>query len=75
MRRGPYAGAVGYFSYSGDMDMCITIRTLLYKDGKISVQAGAGLVADSVPSLEYKETVNKATGMMRAVDMAERELG
>ncbi len=75
VRRGPYAGAVGYFSYSGNMDMCITIRTLLYKDGKISVQAGAGLVADSVPSLEYKETVNKATGMMRAVDMAERELG
>ena len=75
VRRGPYAGAVGYFSYSGNMDMCITIRTLLYKDGKISVQAGAGMVADSVPRLEYKETVNKATGMMRAVDMAERELG
>lgn len=75
VRRGPYAGAVGYFSYSGNMDMCITIRTLLHKDGKISVQAGAGIVADSVAALEYQETVNKATGMMRAVDMAERELG
>ncbi len=48
-RRGPYAGAVGYFSFTGNMDTCITIRTLLFKDGKVYVQAGAGLVADSVP--------------------------
>jgi anthranilate synthase component 1 len=71
LRRGPYAGAVGYFSFSGNMDMCITIRTLIYKDGKIYVQAGAGIVADSDPRLEYKETVNKAMGMMKAVEMAE----
>ncbi len=74
MRRGPYAGAVGYLSYSGNMDTCITIRTLLIKKNKVYVQAGAGIVADSVPEKEYAETVNKAMGMMRAVDMAEREL-
>lgn len=75
MRRGPYAGAVGYLSYSGNMDTCITIRTLIIKGDKIYVQAGAGIVADSVPDQEYNETVNKAMGMMKAVDMAERELG
>jgi len=74
LRRGPYAGAVGYLSYSGNMDTCITIRTLVIKDNKVYVQAGAGIVADSVPDREYTETVNKAMGMMRAVDMAEKEL-
>jgi anthranilate synthase component 1 len=74
IRRGPYAGAVGYFSYSGNMDTCITIRTLIIKGRKVYVQAGAGIVADSVPQKEYTETVNKATGMMKAVDMAENEL-
>jgi anthranilate synthase component I len=74
MKRGPYAGAVGYFSYSGNMDTCITIRTLIIKDGKVYVQAGAGIVADSVPESEYAETVNKAMGMMKAVEMAEEEL-
>jgi len=73
-RRGPYAGAVGYFSYSGNMDTCITIRTLIIKDGKVYVQAGAGIVADSEPEKEYAETVNKAKGMMKAVDMAEEGL-
>ena len=73
-RRGPYAGAVGYFSYSGNMDTCITIRTLVIKDNKVYVQAGAGIVADSIPLREYTETLNKAMGMMRAVDMAERGL-
>jgi anthranilate synthase component 1 len=73
-RRGPYAGAVGYFSYSGNMDTCITIRTLIIKGDKVYVQAGAGIVADSVPEREYDETVNKSMGMMKAVDMAEREL-
>lgn len=73
-RRGPYAGAVGYFSYSGNMDTCITIRTLIIKNNKVYVQAGAGIVADSVPEMEYAETVNKAMGMMKAVDMAEQEL-
>lgn len=74
IKRGPYAGAVGYFSYSGNMDTCITIRTLLAEDNKVYVQAGAGIVADSVPEKEYTETVNKAMGMMRAVDMAETEI-
>jgi anthranilate synthase component 1 len=71
VRRGPYAGAVGYFSYSGNMDTCITIRTLIIKGGKVYVQAGAGIVADSSPDREYLETMNKAMGMMKAVDMAE----
>lgn len=74
-KRGPYAGAVGYFSYSGSMDTCITIRTILIKGNKVYVQAGAGIVADSDPESEYAETVNKAMAMMKAVDMAERGLG
>lgn len=73
-KRGPYAGAVGYFSYSGNMDTCITIRTLVIKDNKVYVQSGAGIVADSDPAREYAETVNKAMAMMKAVDMAEKEL-
>ncbi|MDA8169128.1 MAG: anthranilate synthase component I [Nitrospiraceae bacterium] len=71
VKRGPYAGAVGYFSYSGNMDTCITIRTLIIKGDTAYVQAGAGIVADSVPELEYTETVNKAKAMMEAVNMAE----
>jgi len=74
VKRGPYAGAVGYISYSGNMDTCITIRTLIIKGNKVYVQAGAGIVADSVPEKEYEETVNKAMGMMKAVDMAETQL-
>lgn len=70
-QRGVYAGALGYFSYDGNLDSCITIRTSLIKDGFIHVQSGAGLVADSVPESEYWETVNKAKGMMKAVAMAE----
>ncbi|MEJ2684453.1 MAG: anthranilate synthase component I, partial [Candidatus Sulfobium sp.] len=73
-RRGPYAGAVGYFGFSGNMDTCITIRTLVIKDRVAYIQAGGGVVADSVPSAEYQETVNKAKAMMRAVEMAERGL-
>jgi anthranilate synthase component 1 len=69
-RRGPYGGAVGYFSYTGNMDFCITIRTMLIKDGKVFVQAGAGIVADSDPEREYQEAVNKAMGMMQAIRMA-----
>ncbi len=68
--RGPYAGAVGYFSYSGNMDTCITIRTIVVKDNKAYVQSGAGIVADSDPEKEYTETVNKAMAMMKAVEMA-----
>ena len=70
-RRGPYGGAVGYFSYDGNMDFCITIRTMLIKDGKIILQAGAGIVADSDPETEYRETLNKAEGMVQAVRLAE----
>jgi anthranilate synthase component 1 len=71
-KRGAYAGAVGYFGYSGNMDTCITIRTLIIKDGKVYVQAGAGIVADSVPENEYMETVNKAMAMMKAVEAAKQ---
>jgi anthranilate synthase component 1 len=74
VHREAYAGAVGYFSYTGSIDFCITIRTLFIKDGKIYVQAGAGIVADSVPEREYKETVNKAMGMIKAVVMAEEKI-
>ncbi len=73
-RRGPYAGAVGYFGFSGNMDTCITIRTIVIKDGTAYIQAGGGVVADSDPSAEYQETVNKAKAMMRAVEMAEKGL-
>jgi anthranilate synthase component 1 len=70
LRRSVYGGCVGYFGYAGDMDMCITIRTVVIKDGRVYVQAGAGLVADSVPEKEYEETENKAKGMLKAVRMA-----
>ena len=73
-RRGPYAGAVGYFGFSGNMDTCITIRTLVIKDNVAYIQAGGGVVADSDPAAEYQETVNKAKAMMRAVEMAEKGL-
>jgi anthranilate synthase component 1 len=73
-RRGPYAGAVGYFSYTGDMDTCITIRTILLKDGIAHVQAGAGIVADSVPEREYQECLNKASAALRAIEQAHRSL-
>ncbi|MBI5641995.1 MAG: anthranilate synthase component I [Deltaproteobacteria bacterium] len=73
-KRGVYGGAVGYFAYSGNMDMCITIRTLVIKDGLIYIQAGAGIVADSVPEKEYEETENKARGMLKAVFMAREGL-
>ena len=71
VRRGPYAGAVGYFSYSGDVDTCITIRTIVKCGNKAYIQAGAGIVADSVPENEYYETVNKAKAMMKAIALAE----
>ena len=71
--RGVYAGAVGYFDYAGNMDTCIAIRTLVLQDGVAHVQAGAGIVADSVPEMEYEETVNKARGLLKAVELAERQ--
>ncbi len=70
-RRSTYAGSVGYFSFSGNLDCCITIRTILMKKGKAYIQAGAGIVADSVPSREYKETMNKAGALIKALRMAE----
>jgi anthranilate synthase component 1 len=70
-RREIYGGAVGYFSFSGNMDLAIAIRTLVVKDGKVHLQAGAGIVADSDPATEWQETVNKAMAVKRAVEMAE----
>jgi anthranilate synthase component 1 len=72
MRREVYGGAVGYFSFSGNMDMAIAIRTLVVKDGKVHLQAGAGIVADSDPAAEYMETVNKAKAVVKAIEMAEQ---
>jgi anthranilate synthase component 1 len=68
-RRGPYAGAVGYFDYRGNMDTCITLRTMVICGGKVYVQAGAGLVADSDPASEYAETVNKAKALVAAIEI------
>ena len=71
LRRGPYGGAVGYLSYSGDLDTAIAIRTMVARDGVAHVQAGAGIVADSVPSTEYQECLNKARAVMHAIELAE----
>ena len=71
-RRGVYAGAVLYMDYADNLDSCIAIRTIVLRDGKASVQAGAGIVADSVPEHEYAETVNKARGLFRAIELAEK---
>jgi anthranilate synthase component 1 len=73
-RRGPYGGAVGYFSYDGSMDMCITIRSMLMKGKRVYIQAGAGIVADSDPATEYEETVNKAKALDVALKRAEEGL-
>lgn len=72
--RGVYAGAILYMDYAQNLDSCIAIRTILMRDGNAFVQAGAGLVADSVPELEYEETVNKARALLRAIEMAEKGL-
>jgi anthranilate synthase component 1 len=72
--RGLYGGAVGYISFSGNLDTCITIRTIVVDGGRAYIQAGAGIVADSDPAAEYDETVNKAKAMLAAVEMAERGL-
>jgi anthranilate synthase component 1 len=73
VRRGPYAGAIGYLSYGGDLDTCICIRTVVVKDGTAYLQAGAGIVADSDPAKEYEETRNKAAALLRAVELAHEE--
>jgi anthranilate synthase component I len=74
VRREVYGGAVGYFSFSGNMDLAIAIRTLVVQDGRVHLQAGAGIVADSDPATEYQETVNKALAVVRAIELAERGL-
>ncbi len=74
VRRGPYAGCVGYFSFSGNLDACITIRTIVLYGKTAYIQAGAGIVADSVPEKEYQETVNKARALVRAIQIAEEGL-
>jgi anthranilate synthase component 1 len=66
--RGPYAGAVGYFGFNGNMDFCITIRTITIMDGRLSIQVGAGIVADSSPEREYEETLRKAAAMFKAIE-------
>jgi anthranilate synthase component 1 len=71
-RRGPYAGAVGYVDYAGNMDTCIALRTLVIQGDRVYVQAGAGIVADSVPESEYQETLNKAQGLLQAIEITER---
>jgi anthranilate synthase component 1 len=69
-RRGPYAGVVGYFDFSGNLDTCITIRTIVATGGRAYVQAGAGVVADSIPEAEADETRRKAAGLLQAVAAA-----
>jgi anthranilate synthase component 1 len=73
-RRGPYGGAVGYIDFCGNMDTCIALRTMVLKGQTVYLQAGAGIVADSVPAKEYEETLNKAMGLLRALEIAEKQL-
>ena len=69
--RGPYAGAVGYIGFNGNMDTCITIRTIIFKGEQAYIQVGAGIVADSIPEMEYQETLNKSKAMFKAINLAE----
>jgi anthranilate synthase component 1 len=71
-RRGLYGGAVLYLDFSGNLNSCIVIRTVLIKNQRAYLQAGAGIVADSVPALEYEESMNKAKAMLKAFEIAER---
>jgi anthranilate synthase component 1 len=73
LKRGPYGGAVGYFSFSGNMDTCITIRTIVMIGNTVYLQAGAGIVYDSDPTREYHESLNKLGALARAVEIAEGE--
>jgi anthranilate synthase component 1 len=74
VKRGVYAGAVGYLGFNGDMDVAIALRTAVIKDGMLHVQAGGGIVADSVPATEWQETQSKAKALLRAAEMAESGL-
>jgi anthranilate synthase component 1 len=73
-RRGPYGGAVGYLDFTGHMDTCIALRTIVMLGQTAYVQAGAGIVADSVASSEYEETLSKARGLLKAIEIAEQQL-
>jgi anthranilate synthase component 1 len=73
-RRGPYGGAIGYVDFTGNMDTCIALRTLVLMGQTAYMQAGAGIVADSDPESEYQETVNKAAGLLRAIEIAQTQL-
>ena len=73
-RRGVYSGAIGYFDFTGDMNTCIAIRTMVMKNGTVYFQSGAGIVYDSDPTKEYEETVNKAKAINAAIDLAENGL-
>jgi len=73
-RRGPYGGAIGYVDFGGDTDTCIALRTMVIRGNVADVQAGAGIVADSDPTAEHQETVNKAMGLLRAIEVAETQL-
>jgi anthranilate synthase component 1 len=72
-KRGPYAGAVGYFDFSGNLDTAIAIRTIVMKNNIAYIQAGAGIVADSIPEREYQESLNKAQALLAAIDQAEAD--
>jgi anthranilate synthase component 1 len=74
VRRGPYAGAVGYVDFGGSMDTCIALRTVVVAGGKAYVQSGAGIVADSVPEKEFEETVSKAKGLLVSIEMTAARL-
>jgi anthranilate synthase component 1 len=73
-RRGPYAGAVGYIDFAGNMDTCIALRTMVIQNGTAYIQAGAGIVADSVPEREYEETLNKARGLLKAIEITQQRV-
>ena len=73
-QRGPYAGAVGYFGFSGNMDFCIVIRTILVKNSTVYFQVGAGIVADSQPENEFQETLNKGKAMLKALQLVREGL-
>jgi len=68
VKRGPYGGTIGYLSFNGNLDSCITIRTIIFKDGKAYIQAGAGIVADSIPEKEFEECINKGKALLKALE-------
>jgi anthranilate synthase component 1 len=73
IKRGGYGGAIGYLSYTGDLDTCIHIRTVVIADGQAHIQAGGGTVADAKPEYEYEESVNKARAVKQAIELAARQ--